>query len=331
MILFGKQRYELEPYELESDFEETVWDLRNELFGYNRLYFNFKKRIGTQGKTINIPDGYLIDLSSNTVPRIFVVENELAIHGLKHIAMQVLEFSLSYESSKLKIKQFLRDAIISDKNYKSIVDKYISDNNFENIDYFLDITLDIQKKSDINVLIIIDQIDDELEKALLEKFKFPIEILTIERYKNGDNYCYSFEPFMKDLSVVSVDIKNKSINSDLIDTIVVPAQEDGFNDTFLAENRWYEIRINATMIPKIKYIASYQVAPISAITYYAEVESIEAWKDSGKYVVNFKGKAQKIGPIKLIPKGKTKALQNTRYTSLTQLKTAKSLDEAFLS
>jgi hypothetical protein len=35
------------------------------------------------------------------------------------------------------------------------------------------------------------------------------------------------------------------------------------------------------MIPKIKYIASYQVSPVSAITHYAEVESIEPWKEVG--------------------------------------------------
>lgn len=331
MILLNDQRFELEPFDLESEFEETVWTLKNEIFGYNRLYFNFKKKIGAHGKTNNIPDGYLVDLSSNSIPKIFVVENELAIHGLKHIAVQVLEFSISYESSKQKIKHFLRDAIVSDINYKNVVEKYILENKFENIDFFLEKAIDFHKNSEINVLVIIDQVDEELEKALLEKFRFPIEILTIERYKNGNDYCYNFEPFMKDLSSVSSDSGTKSIDSDLIDTIVVPAQEDGFRDTFLTENRWHEIRINATMIPKIKYIASYQVSPISAITYYAEVESIEPWKDGNKYVVNFKSSPKEIGPIKLIPKGKTKALQNSRYTSLNQLLNAKNLDEAFLS
>ena len=328
MILFGKNKFEIEPYELESDFEDTVAELQNEIFGSNRLYFNFKKKIGIQGKTNNIPDGYLLDLSSNSMPKIFVVENELAIHGLKHIAVQVLEFSLSYESSKQKIKQFLRDGIISDPNKKNIVDTYIHENKFENIDYLLDKALSVQKNAEINVLVIIDQIDEELEKALLEKFRFPIEILTIERYKNGTDFCYSFEPFMKDFSMNTYDNK---IDSDAIDTIVVPAQEDGFNETFLGENRWYAIRLNPVMIPNIKYLAAYQVAPISAITHYAEVESIEPWQDTGKYVVNFKNKANAIGPIKLIPKGKTKALQNSRYTSFQHLRNAKNLDEAFLS
>ena len=51
------------------------------------------------------------------------------------------------------------------------------------------------------------------------------------------------------------------------------------------------------MIPKIKYIAAYQISPISSITYLGEVQSIEQWKDSNKYVVNFKGAPEKIKPV----------------------------------
>ena len=66
------------------------------------------------------------------------------------------------------------------------------------------------------------------------------------------------------------------------------------------------------MRPQIKYIAVYQVAPISAITHIAPVESIEPWEDSGKYVVKFSEPAK---PIRLVQKGRVKALQNLRYTT----------------
>ena len=179
---------------------------------------------------------------------------------------------------------------------------------------------------------IIDQVDEDLEKALLEKFKFPIEILTLERYKeNNGSFCYSFEPFLPDFIQIKSTTPNNgtAIDIEAVDTIVVPAQEDGFAETFLGENRWYQIRINASMIPKIKYLAVYQVAPVSAITYYAEVASIDPWPDSNKYVVNFNGAPQKVGPLKLIPGGKAKALQNIRYTSLNRIKNATNLDDAF--
>jgi hypothetical protein len=37
--------------------------------------------------------------------------------------------------------------------------------------------------------------------------------------------------------------------------IVVPANEEGFQEVFLGQDCWYEIRISSSMIEKIKYIA----------------------------------------------------------------------------
>jgi len=85
------------------------------------------------------------------------------------------------------------------------------------------------------------------------------------------------------------------------------------------------------MIDKIKYIAGYQTAPISAITHYAEVSGIEKYKDTEKFIVHFKDRAKKIEPIRLVPKpaGKVTAPQAPRYTTFSKLKNAHNLDEVF--
>jgi hypothetical protein len=83
------------------------------------------------------------------------------------------------------------------------------------------------------------------------------------------------------------------------------------------------------MIPRIKYIAAYQVAPVSAITHIAKVHKIEQWKDSNKYVLYFEEAAKPIGPINLVPKGLVKAPQGPRYTSMSRLDDAKTLDDSF--
>lgn len=114
-----------------------------------------------------------------------------------------------------------------------------------------------------------------------------------------------------------------------IDTIVVPAQEDGFQKVFLGENRWYEIRIHQSMIPRIKYIASYRVAPISAVTHWAPVKNIMPWENTGKFVVNFAESAKEIEPINLVPKSRVKAPQASRYASFARLQQAKTLDDLF--
>lgn len=48
------------------------------------------------------------------------------------------------------------------------------------------------------------------------------------------------------------------------DTVVVPAQAEGFNEVFLGQHVWFAIRIGGGMLNRIKYIAAYQTAPVRA-------------------------------------------------------------------
>ena len=135
---------------------------------------------------------------------------------------------------------------------------------------------------------------------------------------------------MKPIGEVSGDKQGQQPgNISGIDTIVVPAKEDGFQEVFLRENRWYEIRIHQSMIPQIKYIAAYQVAPVSAVTHWASVKNILPWENTGKFVVNFIEPAKEIEHINLVPKSKVKAPQAPRYTSFSKLQQARTLDELF--
>jgi hypothetical protein len=158
----------------------------------------------------------------------------------------------------------------------------------------------------------------------------------LQRYLSpSGERIYQFDPFLSDISSYAPDLKTgtlsstRTIDPSEIDTIVVPAREEGFQETFIGENCWYQIRIHGSMIPQIKHIAVYRVAPISAITHIAPVKSIEQWKDTNKFILHFSEPAKKIRPVKLIPKGRIKALQNLRYTSLKKIKSAKTLEDAF--
>lgn len=97
-----------------------------------------------------------------------------------------------------------------------------------------------------------------------------------------DGEClYHFEPFLAGITTLRLQTQGSESAHTLdvaeVDTVVVPAQPEGFQATFLGENRWHAIRIHGTMRPQIKYIAAYQVRPISAITHVASVSSIEPW------------------------------------------------------
>ncbi len=332
MLWSNTQAFLEEEFDSEPDLESAILEVAPMLFGDSRIYLDLKRRIGTKGKTKNIPDGYLIDLSSKIEPKLYLVENELAKHEpLKHIAVQILEFSLSFETTPHKIKEILKDALVDNQPLLEKCQQYAHDNGFENVDVLLEKM--IYHKDAFNALLIIDELSEELEIVLLSRFKFPVETITLQRYRSKEGErLYRFEPFLQDVSGdMDIPTKGKPVTLDPaeLDTIVVPAREDGFKETFLGENRWYKIRIHSSMIPKIKYIAAYQIAPVSAITHIAEVESIEQWPETSKYVVNFTGPAKKIRPISLVPRSKIKALQAPRYTSMTRLKAAKTMDEAF--
>ncbi|WP_170419744.1 GIY-YIG nuclease family protein [Ruegeria atlantica] len=110
------------------------------------------------------------------------------------------------------------------------------------------------------------------------------------------------------------------------DTIIVPAQKEGFERVFIGEKCWYAIRISGGKLPKIKYIAGYQTQPISAVTHVAPVSHIEPYGESGKFKVVFSEPPRKIGPI---PYGNSPmgAMQGPRYTTYKELTNANSLDE----
>ena len=99
MIWTTDKQYVNDPFENGPQLESAITEVSATLFGPNRIYLDVKRLIGGKGKTKNIPDGYLIDLTSKKDPRLFVVENELSSHDpLNHIAVQILEFSLSFET-----------------------------------------------------------------------------------------------------------------------------------------------------------------------------------------------------------------------------------------
>lgn len=311
------------PFDKESELEDAVNEVKEALFGSSRVYLDDKKKIGSKGGTNNLPDGYLIDLTNKHDPKIFVVENDLASHQhLKHIAVQILEFSLSFETSKVRVKNVIKEMLQKRPIEWRKCEEFAKNNDYENVDYLLESI--IHKTDSFNALLIIDELGEELETVLISRFKFPVEIITLKRYRSENGkFLYKFEPFLNEviLDTHKVDISE-------IDTIVVPAREDGFKEVFIELNCWYAIRLNSSMIPKIKYIAAYQVAPISAITHLAEIKSIEQYKESNKYILYFTEPAQKI---KKVPLGtsKSKAPQSPRYSSKDRILSANSLDNVF--
>ena len=116
------------------------------------------------------------------------------------------------------------------------------------------------------------------------------------------------------------------MSDEKLDTIIVPAHQENFEDTFLAKNCWYQIRIDEDKHDNIRYIAVYRTAPVSAITHFAPVASIESFEDTNKYIVYFAENAKRIAsPI--VGGEKLTHLQSTKYTTIAKMLAAKTLDD----
>jgi hypothetical protein len=187
-------------------------------------------------------------------------------------------------------------------------------------------------------LVVIDEARPELHRVL-EKINANISVLELRAFNADDGErLFQFdtlydefeegikEPEIRPEGMAPEERASRRLRRAGSDTVIVPAREQGFQEVFLGENQWYAIRIGAAMKDKIKFIAAYRIAPISAVTHIAEVQEIKPYKDTGKYVLIFKGPAQEMNPIGLA-NSKNKP-QGPVYVQRDKLVAAKTLEDA---
>lgn len=325
-IVSGDDIYYLKEYQLEKDFEQDVVANYRHIFGNDTIYIDIKKKIGDN--IVTIPDGYLLDFTFSNTPRLYIIENELSVHdAYKHIGTQLLKFAVSYKQSRLKIKQYILDYLSKSPTNMTFIESKSSEMGYRNIDAMLESMI---YRDTVDAIVIIDNSSAELENVL-SHLSMKIDIIEFKAYENGTgNRLYKFIPFNNEVKeFVAARSGAKNVSPEDIDTIVVPAQEEGFQSAFIESNAWWQIRISVSMLDKIKYIAAYRTAPVSAITHVAEVDRIERYKDTNKYILYFKESAKAIPHIELDKDKKGVAPQASRYTNYARLMSATKLSEVF--
>lgn len=325
-IVSGNDIYYLKEYQLEKDFEQDVVANYRHIFGNDTVYIDIKKKIGDN--IVTIPDGYLLDFTFSNNPRLYIIENELSVHdAYKHIGTQLLKFAVSYKQSRLKIKHYILDYLSKSPTNMTFIESKASEMGYRNIDAMLESMI---YRDTVDAIVIIDNSSAELENVL-SHLSMKIDIIEFKAYENGaGNRLYKFIPFNNEVKeFVAARSGAKNVSPEDIDTIVVPAQEEGFQSAFIESNAWWQIRISVSMLDKIKYIAAYRTAPVSAITHVAEVDRIERYKDTNKYILYFKESAKAIPHIELDKDKKGVAPQASRYTNYARLMSATKLSEVF--
>jgi len=264
------------------------------------------------------------------------VENEIVSHDpFKHIGIQMLKFVTSFDEIQLKVRHFIMEYITSHRPLLARLEESRKKSDARNIDNYLDKAV----YGEFHGIVVIDEAQEELHRVL-QKINADISVLELKTYESEDgtrmfmyDTLYDDEETIEPTGIKSrktkltpATIAQKRARRLQCDTIIVPAQADGFKKVFLGEHKWYAIRIGPAMKDRIKYIAAYQVAPVGAVTHCAEVTEIRPYKDTGKYVVTFKQPAVKIRQIK--PRDTRFSPQGPIYAQRNRLLKAKTLEDA---
>jgi hypothetical protein len=317
-ISIDKTIYEQDSFSSEQELEDAVQKHAEDIFSNDSVYVCIKKRVTNKNNNfINIPDAYVIDFRGR--PKLWVVENELSTHdSFRHIGVQMLQFASQFTEGSFEIKSMLLKAINNNKDLLDKAKKLTKKINFQNIGEVLDYAI---YKNEFGFVIIIDEINQDLYSVTRELARQP-ELLQIQKYRAKDGtLLYTYEELLGEV----VEAKSPWIKDiDDIDTMVAPAKEEGFKRVFLGQKEWYAVRIASSVIPRLKYLAMYEVSPVSAIRWVGKIESIQPYEDTGKYRI-YLSEINKIEPIKLGNPQYTP--YGPRYTTYELLQKAKDLGD----
>jgi hypothetical protein len=320
-IIIGSKEYSLFDFDNEAEFEKAVIENQKYLFGKDSVYVDVKKRIGRDDHR-GIPDAFLIDFYNAKRPQLYIVENEIASHDVySNITEQIARFGTSIISSASQIRKVLIKAIESEPGTKREIENYLPQTIFKNI---TELMIFLTEENDIKIVVAINEVTADLNLAF-KIFKNPPDIVLLQRYMSGNDISYYYEPMRDEIEDIET-AKTKTGEAVDFDTVVCAAFEEGFKHAYLQSDSWWAIRLSQQAREKLKYLAIYEKAPVAHISHYAEIERIEPYKDSGKYIVYLKNK-KTVKPIKLGTGKRGEAPQAPRYTTLKKLLSARTVSQ----
>ena len=320
-IILNNKEYSLFDFDNEAEFERAVIENQKYLFGKDSIYIDVKKRIGRDNHR-GIPDAFLIDFYDTKKPQLYIIENEIASHDVySNITEQIARFGTSIVSSANQIRNVLIKTIENEPETKKEIEQYLTQTLFKNI---AELMIFLTEENDIKIVVAINEVTADLNLAF-KIFKSPPDIVLLQRYVCEDEVSYYYEPMREEIEDIETE-KTKTGEAVDFNTVVCAAFEDGFKHAYMENNAWWAIRLSQEAREKLKYLAIYEKVPVAHISHYAEIDRIEPYKDTGKYILYLKNK-KTVKPIKLGTGKKGEAPQAPRYTTLEKLLNAKTVSE----
>jgi hypothetical protein len=290
----------LTPYRFasEHEFEGVVLRLADEIFGPDTLLIGAKMVVGHAESGIRaVPDGYLIDLSRPTAPRLCVVEVELARHDpLRHIAVQLLRFAAAHRGGSLALKQRIRDVVARDERLSARMERLVARGAYLNADHLLE---DLAIKRPIGSVVVIDEATTGLRHVTCHVAPAP-EIVELRAF------VPRAEPRLEEAAfhiespwAVAAPSPPCALAPD---TIVVPSEGAGLEHVFLGEQRWYAVAIPAPRRASIRFAAACRPgSPQAVVTHLATVAQIRPYRETGKWELTFAEPAVALRPAVPLP------------------------------
>jgi len=178
-VIVDKNGHLYEPYvyETEKEFERDVVANASHIFGVPSLYIDVKRRMAGNS-IVTIPDGYVLDVTNVTSPKLFVVENEIVSHDpFRHIGVQMLKFVTSFEEAQKSIKDYLMVELSRLPVNIAWLERAAKAAGSRNVDSYLETAV----YSEFKGLVVIDEARPELHQVL-KRINANISVLEFRKF-----------------------------------------------------------------------------------------------------------------------------------------------------
>jgi tetratricopeptide (TPR) repeat protein len=182
----------------EADFQSCVAVVANQMFGSTTVYVDVRQGL-TANDTVTIPNAYIIDLTSTSVPRLFVVKVVIARHfPFWNTAVELFKFVASFDGAQNAIREFLHERIAHDTEALARLQQAC---NGSDVTAYLDAAV----HGRFHGLVVIDDARDELNQVL-SKINADLSVLELKTYEAEDgSRLYQFDTLYGEQALAMVE------------------------------------------------------------------------------------------------------------------------------